>query len=119
VCGTYLSEGKNNENSEFALLSGAPLVATPVAAEDMQVDLSKLTCKQFTACNNDNRGLVMMRFEVTTPRITILRWLASRRCDFAQVLVYSGNHDDMVTATNGVICKDEDEGGTYQGEEGN
>jgi HdeA/HdeB family len=39
----------------------ALLMASPAeAAEDSKVDMAKLTCKQFTAYNDDNRGLMMM-----------------------------------------------------------
>jgi hypothetical protein len=39
------------------------LGAHPALAEDSTIDVSKLTCKQFTAYNDDNRGLIMMWFE--------------------------------------------------------
>ena len=35
--------------------------AKPAAAE--AIDVSKLSCKQFTQYNDDNRGLIMMWFE--------------------------------------------------------
>ena len=41
------------------LLSGGPVLA----AEEAAIDLTKLTCKQFTDYNDDNRGLIMMWFE--------------------------------------------------------
>jgi len=33
------------------------------ALADSTIDVSKLTCKQFTDYNDDNRGLIMMWFE--------------------------------------------------------
>jgi acid stress chaperone HdeB len=44
----------------FAAL--ALLAAKPVSAAEA-IDVSKLSCKQFTEYNNDNRGLIMMWFE--------------------------------------------------------
>ncbi len=92
----------------------ALLMASSVAAEDSKVDLSKLTCKQFTAYNNDNRGLVMMWFEGyytedDDPATIDFQKMAG---DLAQVLIYCGNNPDtdMVTATDGIMGKDEDEG---------
>ena len=38
------------------------LAAKPVSAAEA-IDVSKLSCKQFTEYNNDNRGLIMMWFE--------------------------------------------------------
>jgi hypothetical protein len=35
----------------------------PALAADASIDLSELTCKKFTAYNDDNRGLIMMWFE--------------------------------------------------------
>lgn len=94
--------------------TAALLMASSVAAEDSKVDLSKLTCKQFTAYNNDNRGLVMMWFEGyytedDDPATIDFRKMAG---DLAQVLIYCGNNPDtdMVTATDGIMSKDEDEG---------
>jgi hypothetical protein len=40
----------------------ALLAAQPVSAAEA-IDVSKLSCKQFTEYNNDNRGLIMMWFE--------------------------------------------------------
>ena len=40
----------------------ALLAAKPVSAAEA-IDVSKLSCKQFTEYNNDNRGLIMMWFE--------------------------------------------------------
>ena len=40
----------------------ALLAAKPVSASEA-IDVSKLSCKQFTEYNNDNRGLIMMWFE--------------------------------------------------------
>ena len=40
----------------------ALFAAQPVLADDA-IDVSKLTCKQFTGYNDDNRGLIMMWFE--------------------------------------------------------
>jgi acid stress chaperone HdeB len=94
--------------------TAALLMASSVAAEDSKVDLSKLTCKQFTAYNNDNRGLVMMWFEGyytedDDPATIDFQKMAG---DLAQVLIYCGNNPDtdMVTATDGIMGKDEDEG---------
>jgi HdeA/HdeB family len=42
-----------------ALLTAAP--ALP--ADNAAVDVGELTCAQFTAYDNDNRGLIMMWFE--------------------------------------------------------
>lgn len=40
------------------------LAASPaLAANDATIDVGELTCAQFTAYNNDNRGLIMMWFE--------------------------------------------------------
>jgi hypothetical protein len=45
------------------LLAATTLFAAqPVFADDA-IDVSKLTCKQFTGYNDDNRGLIMMWFE--------------------------------------------------------
>ena len=41
------------------LLSGGPVLA----ADDATIDLSKLTCADFTNYNDDNRGVIMMWFE--------------------------------------------------------
>jgi hypothetical protein len=35
----------------------------PVFAADETIDVSKLSCKQFTDYNDDNKGLIMMWFE--------------------------------------------------------
>ncbi|MEZ0279605.1 MAG: HdeA/HdeB family chaperone [Methylibium sp.] len=42
-----------------ALLTAAPALA----AADAAVDVGELTCAQFTAYDNDTRGLIMMWFE--------------------------------------------------------
>jgi hypothetical protein len=44
--------------------AAALLFATPAnAADSAAVDVGDLTCAQFTAYDNDNRGLIMMWFE--------------------------------------------------------
>ncbi len=91
----------------------ALLMASPaVAAEESKVDMSKLTCKQFTAYNDDNRGLMMMWFEGyytedDDPAVVDFQKMAG---DLAQVLIYCGNNPDadMVTATDGIMGKDDD-----------
>jgi acid stress chaperone HdeB len=40
----------------------ALLAATPVLAAEA-IDVSELSCKQFTEYNDDNKGLIMMWFE--------------------------------------------------------
>ncbi len=44
------------------LATSALLAAKPAFAAEA-IDVSKLSCKQFTAYNDDNRGLIMMWFE--------------------------------------------------------
>jgi hypothetical protein len=94
--------------------AAALLIANSVAAEDSKVDLSKLTCNQFTAYNNENRGLVMMWFEgyYTDDEDQAIIDFQKMAGDLAQVLIYCGNNPDadMVTATDGIMGKDEDEG---------
>jgi acid stress chaperone HdeB len=110
-----LQKGTNMKAVCASLVATAALLmASSVAAEDSKVDLSKLTCKQFTAYNNDNRGLVMMWFEGyytedDNPATIDFQKMAG---DLAQVLIYCGNNPDtdMVTATDGIMGKDEDEG---------
>ena len=93
--------------------AAALLMASPaVAAEESKVDMSKLTCKQFTAYNDDNRGLMMMWFEGyytedDDPAVVDFQKMAG---DLAQVLIYCGNNPDadMVTATDGIMGKDDD-----------
>jgi acid stress chaperone HdeB len=110
-----LQKGTNMKAVCASLVATAALLtASSVAAEDSKVDLSKLTCKQFTAYNNDNRGLVMMWFEGyytedDDPATIDFQKMAG---DLAQVLIYCGNNPDadMVTATDGIMGKDADEG---------
>jgi hypothetical protein len=67
------------ESLVVAMLAAlALLAAKPVSAAEA-IDVSKLSCKQFTEYNNDNRGLIMMWFEVTTPRRTSPRRSTSAR----------------------------------------
>jgi HdeA/HdeB family protein len=42
-----------------ALLATHPLLA----ADDASIDVGELSCEQFNAYNDDNRGLIMMWFE--------------------------------------------------------
>ena len=109
-----LQKGTNMKAVCASLVATAALLmASPVAAEDSKVDLSKLTCKQFTAYNNDNRGLVMMWLQgyyTEDDQATIdFQKMAG---DLAQVLIYCGNNPDadIVIATDGIMGKDEDEG---------
>jgi hypothetical protein len=92
-------------------VAAALLVASPVAAGDSQVDMSKLSCKQFTAYNNDNRGLVMMWFEgyYTEDDDDPIVDFQKMAGDLAQLLIYCGDHPDtdMVTATDGIMGKDD------------
>lgn len=46
-----------------AIISAALLSTMMPALADSTIDVSKLTCKQFTDYNDDNRGLFMMWFE--------------------------------------------------------
>jgi HdeA/HdeB family len=45
------------------LLAASALLAAKPASAAESIDVSKLGCKQFTAYNDDNRGLIMMWFE--------------------------------------------------------
>jgi hypothetical protein len=110
-----LQKGTNMKAVCASLVATAALLtASSVAAEDSKVDLSKLTCKQFTAYNNDNRGLVMMWFEGYYTEDDDLATIDFQKMagDLAQVLIYCGNNPDadMVTATDGIMGKDADEG---------
>jgi acid stress chaperone HdeB len=46
-----------------AMLAALALLAAKPASAAEAIDVSKLSCKQFTEYNNDNRGLIMMWFE--------------------------------------------------------
>jgi acid stress chaperone HdeB len=110
-----LQKGTNMKAVCASLVATAALLtASSVAAEDSKVDLSKLTCKQFTAYNNDNRGLVMMWFEGYYTEDDDLATIDFQKMagDLAQVLIYCGNNPDadMVTATDGIMGKDANEG---------
>jgi hypothetical protein len=49
----------------YAIAAAAVFLLAPPAkaADDAAVDVGELTCAQFTAFDNDNRGLIMMWFE--------------------------------------------------------
>jgi HdeA/HdeB family len=46
------------------ILAAALLLAVkPVLAEDSKIDMTKLTCSQFTAYDKDNMSIIMMWLE--------------------------------------------------------
>ena len=50
----------------YAAVAASSLILTAhsaLAAADDQLDVSELTCEQFTSYDNDNKGLIMMWFE--------------------------------------------------------
>ena len=46
----------------YATILAAAMLLTvkPVLAEESQIDMSKLTCSQFTAYDKDNMSIIMM-----------------------------------------------------------
>ncbi len=44
-------------------IAAALLTVTPALAGDSSIDVGELSCEQFTAYDNDNRGLIMMWIE--------------------------------------------------------
>jgi hypothetical protein len=61
-----------------AMLAALTLLAAKPGSAAEAIDVSKLSCKQFTEYNNDNRGLIMM-WTMSPPRSTSARWRVTWR----------------------------------------
>ena len=88
-------------------LGAALLLASPVLAEDSKIDMSKLSCAQFSAYDKDNLGTIMMWLEgyYTEDDDDAVIDFGKMAGDTAQLLIYCGDHPDtdIVTAADEVM----------------
>ena len=89
------------------------VTGTAVAEVTAKVDLSKLTCAQFTAYKDEDRATIMMWLEgyytgVDDDPIVDFQKMAG---NLAQLLIYCGNNPttDIITASDGIMGDDEDD----------
>jgi acid stress chaperone HdeB len=79
------------------ILAAALLLAVkPVLAEDSKIDMTKLTCSQFTAYDKDNMSIIMMWLEgyYTEEDDDAVIDFGKMAGDTAHLLVYCGDHPD-------------------------
>jgi acid stress chaperone HdeB len=102
----------------FVLLSFvALLLASRAPAEERsQIDMTKLTCKQFTEYNSENQATIMMWLEgyYTEDEDHAVIDFRKMAGDLAELLVYCGNNPtaDMITAADEIMGgEDKDDSG--------
>jgi hypothetical protein len=93
-----------------AIISAALLSTMPVAlADDSKIDMSKLSCAQFTAYSKDNMSVVMMWLEgyYTEEDDDPVIDFGKMGGDMTRLLIYCGaNPDtDIITASDEVMNK--------------
>ena len=68
----------------------------PVLTEESKIEMSKLTCKQFTAYDKDNMGIIMMWLEgySTKEDEDAVIDFGKMAGDTAHLIVYYGDHPD-------------------------
>lgn len=87
------------------------LVAAPALADDSKIDMSKLTCSQFSKYDKTNLGSIMMWLEgyYTEDEDNPVVDFSKMAGDTAQLLLYCGNHPDadIISAADEIMGKDD------------
>lgn len=90
-----------------ALIAGLFTAGSALAADEATVDMTKLTCKQFSAYDKDNAGTIMMWLEgyYTGDDDDAVIDFGKMAGDMTKLLVYCEAHpdDDIISAADEVM----------------